>query len=344
MQALRAAHWLCRRSAQLGRTGRGMCDERDTWTRTERAAERSAAGGRDVASGRVVTRMQRPQAAGRCGGNDAGRTRRAAHGQRNTNGGSKHCVNHSAPEFSCAAKAQARLNLLDREARRQRLLQLVRLVRVHDAQRVQVLAAADLELGRARRLLDLDGCGGAAQVGVSAGVRAAARPAAGAETLGLRTGGAGRALASPRDRPLSRRRLALCACGACGRARTAGVLPARRQQEILDLHNLLRLRAHGTHSAHRAAAQTRRTAAATRSSRASDVRAGAAGWPARRPPTLARQSGAEPTPHAAAAQHSSRGTGTHHGCRLLPTPEERAVKKGVATRGASVAGGFRSDQ
>ena len=59
---------------------------------------------------------------------------------------------------ACLPRA-AHSNLLDSEARRQRLLQLVGLVRVHNAQRVQVLAAADLELGRARSLLDLDGCG-----------------------------------------------------------------------------------------------------------------------------------------------------------------------------------------
>jgi len=43
------------------------------------------------------------------------------------------------------------------KARRQGLLELVRLVGVRHAERVQVLGAAHLELGHARRLLDLDG-------------------------------------------------------------------------------------------------------------------------------------------------------------------------------------------
>ena len=68
------------------------------------------------------------------------------------------------------------LDVLDGEARRQRLLELVGLLQVLDAQRVQVLAAANLELDDVLRLLDLDGCGRKAKertrwrAGVSSGV------------------------------------------------------------------------------------------------------------------------------------------------------------------------------
>lgn len=51
------------------------------------------------------------------------------------------------------------LDVLHLEARGQGLLELVRLVRVRDAQRVQILAAAHLELGLVARLLNLDSCG-----------------------------------------------------------------------------------------------------------------------------------------------------------------------------------------
>ena len=52
----------------------------------------------------------------------------------------------------------ASLDVLDRQARRQRLLELVSLFQILDAQRVQVFAAAHLELDDVLRLLDLDGC------------------------------------------------------------------------------------------------------------------------------------------------------------------------------------------
>ena len=44
--------------------------------------------------------------------------------------------------------------------RRERLLELLGLVSVRDAERVQVLFAADLELGHVAGLLDLDSCRG----------------------------------------------------------------------------------------------------------------------------------------------------------------------------------------
>ena len=50
------------------------------------------------------------------------------------------------------------LDVLDSQAGRQRLLELVRLLQILDAQGVEVLAAADLELDDILRLLDLDGC------------------------------------------------------------------------------------------------------------------------------------------------------------------------------------------
>ena len=50
------------------------------------------------------------------------------------------------------------LDVLDSQAGRQRLLELVRLLQILDAQGVEVLAAADLELDDVLRLLDLDGC------------------------------------------------------------------------------------------------------------------------------------------------------------------------------------------
>ena len=50
------------------------------------------------------------------------------------------------------------LNVLDGQARRQRLLQLVSLLLVLDAQGVEVLAAANLELDDVFRLLNLHGC------------------------------------------------------------------------------------------------------------------------------------------------------------------------------------------
>ena len=50
------------------------------------------------------------------------------------------------------------LDLLHLEARGEGLLELVRLVGVVDAQRVEVLAAAHLELRLSADLLDLDGC------------------------------------------------------------------------------------------------------------------------------------------------------------------------------------------
>ena len=81
------------------------------------------------------------------------------------------------------------LDVLDRQARRQRLLQLVGLLEVLHAERVEVLAAAHLEFDNVLRLLDLDGL---------------------------------------------------------------GVLPARRQQEVLDLADLLRP-SNGMHGVHASA-------------------------------------------------------------------------------------------
>merc|ERR1712137_842993 len=53
----------------------------------------------------------------------------------------------------------SRLDVLDVEARGQGLLELVGLVGVSNAEGVEVLGAADLELGHVARLLDLDGPG-----------------------------------------------------------------------------------------------------------------------------------------------------------------------------------------
>jgi len=51
-----------------------------------------------------------------------------------------------------------RLDILDGQARRQRLFELVSLFEILDAEGVQVLAAPNLKLHNILRLLDLDGC------------------------------------------------------------------------------------------------------------------------------------------------------------------------------------------
>lgn len=66
------------------------------------------------------------------------------------------------PKRAGIAKRQAlvalpHLDVLDREARRQALLELIRLLQIAHAEGVQVLAATDLELDNVLRLLDLDG-------------------------------------------------------------------------------------------------------------------------------------------------------------------------------------------
>ena len=68
----------------------------------------------------------------------------------------------SSPSLSRAA---SNLNVLDGQAGRQRLLQLVGLLEVLHAQGVQVFAAAHLELHDVLRLLDLNGCGERAGTG-----------------------------------------------------------------------------------------------------------------------------------------------------------------------------------
>jgi len=72
----------------------------------------------------------------------------------------------------CGAVAGLRRsNVLDSQTGRQRLLELVRLLQILDAQGVEVLAAAHLELDDLLRLLDLDGCArtprGTARVGTA---------------------------------------------------------------------------------------------------------------------------------------------------------------------------------
>lgn len=69
---------------------------------------------------------------------------------------------------SPSSLAASNLNVLDGQAGRQRLLQLVGLLEVLHAQGVQVFAAAHLELHDVLRLLDLNGCGERAGTGLSA--------------------------------------------------------------------------------------------------------------------------------------------------------------------------------
>ena len=135
---------------------------------------------------------------------------------------------------SCLPGA-ARSNLLNREARRQRLLQLVRLVRVHDAQRVQVLAAANLELGRARRLLDLDGCGGEGRKGRSA---PRVQPGARAQAAAPNPRVAARALRAWRCTRRSRQTHASRAGGApnaCGHAQRASFRRAVSRKSLISM-------------------------------------------------------------------------------------------------------------
>ena len=54
---------------------------------------------------------------------------------------------------------QGYLQILDGEARRQRLFQFVCLLSIGHAERVQILATPNLEFGHRLRLLDLDGLG-----------------------------------------------------------------------------------------------------------------------------------------------------------------------------------------
>ena len=69
----------------------------------------------------------------------------------------KHGLPVPPPERPAALRQNNSTSQAVERTRRQRLLQLVSLVRVRHRQSVQVLAAANLELGRALRLLDLDG-------------------------------------------------------------------------------------------------------------------------------------------------------------------------------------------
>lgn len=176
--------------------------------------------------------------------------------------------------------------VLHLEARGERLLELVRLVRVRHHEGVQVLAAAHLELGGARGLLDLDRCGGrgnkasGAQRSAPAQERASiphgaralapappprpARPRGMRSTAPAARGAAGRTpraamqAAHRAGRPLlpraaevrswARRRAARGRERSPRRARapgalprTAGVRPAGRDEEVLDLVDLLRL-------------------------------------------------------------------------------------------------------
>lgn len=71
-------------------------------------------------------------------------------------------------QMGSAQRPSGRSDVLDGEARGQTLLQLVSLLEVLDAQRVQVLGAAHLELHNILRLLDLDSCAGTERQRLSA--------------------------------------------------------------------------------------------------------------------------------------------------------------------------------
>ena len=180
-----------------------------------------------------------------------------------------------------------------RRTRRQRLLQLLRLVGVLHAQRVEVAAAADLELGHARGLLNLNGCarGGGTRPDASAAPPALRRPP-------MDAGGE------------------VCAPGAWApagaAARTFGVLPPGGQEEVLNLVNLARLRGA------RAGAGAGRVGQ-LRASRHDGGRAAAGATPPPRDAAAARAQAARRPHHPAGALDAERA----------PAPRPAQCKCGV---------------
>jgi hypothetical protein len=202
--------------------------------------------------------------------------------------------------------------------RRQRLLQLVSLVGVGDAQRVQVLAAANLELGRARRLLDLDGCEPHERARASA-------CAAAAQARRLV-----QAIASPNQGRAGRAR-------ALGHAQRASFLRAVSRKSLISIISFGCTRARG--GGRQRAQRARCTGAAASASAAAQRAAGTRRFLARSaggPPPAARRPRRRSAPARWRAQGAREAPQTLGFATCAPAPPGRAASH---ARGAAAAPG-----